>query len=142
MNPSSSISYKFLLPGLIALVIGAIFLGWTFYSRKQADREFEKGVERREGEAARRFRAAYGSDDVRISGFSAKPSQIRRGDETLFCYGVLNAKVVRLDPPIDKVHPALSYCFNASPAKTTTFTLTAEDKDGKAVKQSVTVTVK
>jgi len=142
MNAWSSVGYKSLLPGLVALVVGCIFLGWTFYSRKQADLEFQKGVERREVEAARRFRAAYGSDDVRISGFIAKPSQIRRGEETLFCYGVLNAKVVRLDPPIDTVHPALSYCFNASPVKTTTFTLTAEDKDGKAVKQSVTVTVK
>jgi len=128
--------------GALALALGGSYLAWTFYGRKQADLQFEKRVEQKELEAGRRFRAAYGSDDVKISGFAVRPPVIRRGQETLFCYGVLNAKVVRLEPPIDSVHPALSYCFNASPMKTTTFTLTAEDGQGKAVQQSVTVTVK
>jgi hypothetical protein len=128
--------------GVLAAVIGSLYLGLTFYSRRQADAEFEKNKENKEAEAGRRFRAAYGSDDVRISGFLVKPAEIRRGQEATFCYGVMNAKTVRLEPPIDSVHPALSYCFNAAPAKTTTFTLTAEDGQGKSVQQSVTVTVR
>jgi len=132
----------FLWGGALALALGGSYLAWTFYGRKQADLQFEKRVEQKELEEGRRFRAAYGSDDVKISGFAVRPPVIRRGQETLFCYGVLNAKVVRLEPPIDSVHPALSYCFNASPMKTTTFTLTAEDGQGKAVQESVTVTVK
>jgi len=128
--------------GALALALGGSYLAWTFYGRKEADLQFEKRVEQKELEAGRRFRAAYGSDDVKISGFAVRPPVIRRGQETLFCYGVLNAKVVRLEPPIDSVHPALSYCFNASPTKTTTFTLTAEDGQGKSVRKKVTVTVK
>jgi len=132
----------FLWSSALALALGGGDLAWTFYGRKQADLEFEKRVQQKELEAGRRFRAAYGSNDVKISGFVVRPPVIRRGQETLFCYGVLNAKVVRLEPPIDSVHPALSYCFDASPTKTTTFTLTAEDGQGKSVQQSVTVTVK
>ena len=132
----------FLWSGALALALGGSYLAWTFYGRKEADLQFEKRVEQKELEAGRRFRAAYGSDDVKISGFAVRPPVIRRGQETLFCYGVLNAKVVRLEPPIDSVHPALSYCFNASPTKTTTFTLTAEDGQGKSVQKKVTVTVK
>jgi hypothetical protein len=132
----------FLWGGALALALGGSYLAWTFYGRRQADLQFEKRVEQKELEAGRRFRAAYGSDDVKISGFVVRPPVIRRGQETLFCYGVLNAKVVRLEPPIDSVHPALSYCFNASPTKTTRFTLTAEDGQGRSVQKTVTVTVK
>ena len=141
MGRNSSLTV-FLWSSALAVTLGGSYLAWTFYGRKQADREFEKRVQQKELEAGRRFRAAYGSDDVKISGFVVRPAVIRRGQETLFCYGVLNAKVVRLEPPIDSVHPALSYCFDASPTKTTTFTLTAEDGQGKSVQQSVTVTVK
>jgi len=141
MGSGSSLKV-FLWGGALALALGGSYLAWTFYGRRQADLQFEKRLDQKELEAGRRFRAAYGSDDVKISGFTVRPPVIRRGQETLFCYGVLNAKVVRLEPPIDSVHPALSYCFNASPTKTTTFTLTAEDGQGKAVQQSVTVTVK
>ncbi len=141
VSQSNSLSV-FLWGSALAIALGGGYLAWTFYGRKQADLEFEKRVQQKELEAGRRFRAAYGSDDVKISGFVIRPPVIRRGQETLFCYGVLNAKVVRLEPPIDSVHPALSYCFDASPTKTTTFKLTAEDGRGKSVQQSVTVTVR
>jgi hypothetical protein len=107
MGRNSSLTV-FLWGSALATGLGGSYLAWTFYGRKQADAAFEKRVEQKELEAGRRFRAAYGSDDVKISGFTVRPPVIRRGEETLFCYGVLNAKVVRLEPPIDSVHPALS----------------------------------
>jgi hypothetical protein len=58
----------FLWSGALALALGGSYLAWTFYGRKQADLQFEKRVEQKELEAGRRFRAAYGSDDVKISG--------------------------------------------------------------------------
>ena len=125
----------------LTVSLACIFLTITFWGRRQDDLEFQKKAQSKEMEAMRRFRAAY-PDDLKISGFIVSPPEIHRGEEALFCYGVLNAKVVRLEPPIDSVHPALSYCFTASPKKTTTFTLTAEDGHGKSVKQSATVTVK
>jgi hypothetical protein len=142
MNFESSIGKRLLIPSVIGLSVALVFLGWTFYSRKEANTALDQAIQAKQVDAARRFRQAYGSDDVRINGFVANPSQIRRGQETLFCYGVMNAKTVRLELPIERVHPALSYCFNAAPVKTTTFTLTAEDAKGKSIQQSVTVVVR
>lgn len=133
---------RFLLLGGVAFVLGAIVLGWTFYSRSQADAEFQKQQQQKELEKGRRFRQAYGSDDVRIVGVRANPPEIRRGQTTVFCYGVMNAKVVKLDPPVEPVHPSPSYCFELSPARTTTYTITAEDENGKSVQQGVTVLVR
>ena len=133
---------RLLLLGAAGLVLGAIVLGWTFYSRHQSDLQFQKAQEQKQLEAGRRFRKAYGSDDVRIVGVVANPPQIQRGKQSLFCYGVMNAKVVRLDPPVEPVHPSPSYCFEISPANTTTYTLTAEDANGKSVSQTITITVR
>ncbi len=58
----------------------------------------------------------------------------------MLCYGVENADAVTLDPPVDRVWPALAHCIEVSPAKgTTTYTLTASQGAAK-VSQSATVT--
>ena len=126
----------------LTAILGGGYLFWTFNSRKEADAQFQKKVDQKEVEAGRRFRAAYGNDEVKIVGFVIQPAEIQRGKEAKFCYGVLNAKVVRLHPPIDDVHPAMSYCFNAAPKQTTTFTLTAEDAQGKSVQATAVVRVR
>ena len=127
---------------LICVAVVAAYLGWTFYQRGEGNRNFEKMKQQKELEAARRFRKAYGNDDVKFVGFNARPAEIRAGQNTVLCYGVLNAKTVKLDPPIEKVHPALSYCFDATFSKTTTLTLTAEDAGGNSVQKSLTITVR
>jgi hypothetical protein len=111
-----------LIPGAVGIAVAGLLVGWILYSRQQSAKEFDRVVERKNREAAERFRKAYGSDDVRIAGFTARPGTIRHGQETLLCYGVANAKVVKLDPPVESVHPAMTYCFNLSPARTTKYT--------------------
>ncbi len=139
---SLSTSAKILIAiSSLTVLLGGCYLFWTFNNRKEADAEFQKRADQKQTEAGRRFRAAYGDDAVKIVGFLIQPNEIQRGQEAKFCYGVLNAKVVRLDPPIDAVHPAMSYCFNASPKQTTTFTLTAEDAQGKSVEAKAVVRV-
>jgi hypothetical protein len=133
---------RLLLMGAPALTLGLAFLAWTFYSRHNADLEFERSQQQKQLEAGRRFRKAYGSDDVRIIGVLANPKEIHRGQQSLLCYGVANAKTVKLDPPVEPVHPAPSYCFEISPRQTTTYTITAEDGNGKSVQQSATITVR
>ena len=76
-----------------------------------------------------------------ISQFYAQPAVMPKGSKALLCYSVENAAAVRLDPPIEKVWPAMSRCFEVTPAKTSTYALTAESSDGQTVSKSVTVQV-
>ena len=85
--------------------------------------------------------AKYG-DQVQIVQFYSSTGAITAGAKALLCYGVLNAKVVRLDPHVERVWPALSRCFDVVPARTTRYTLTAEGADGKAVSQSLEIVVR
>lgn len=61
--------------------------------------------------------------------------------KTVLCYGVTNAKSLRIDPPVEGVSPALSRCVEIRPKAETIYTLTAEGSDGKSVSQSVTVRI-
>ncbi len=76
-----------------------------------------------------------------IAQFYAQPAVVPKGGKTLLCYGVENATAVRLDPPVEKVWPAMSRCLEITPAKTSTYALTAESADGQTVSKSVTVQV-
>jgi hypothetical protein len=76
-----------------------------------------------------------------IAQFYAQPAVIPKGGKTLLCYGVENATALRLDPPVEKVWPAMSRCFEITPAKTSTYALTAESADGQTTSKSVTVQV-
>lgn len=62
----------------------------------------------------------------RITQFYASPPKIAAGDSALLCYGVQDVAWVKLDPPVEPVHPALSRCFAVAPAKTTEYTLSVE----------------
>jgi hypothetical protein len=77
---------------------------------------------------------------VKITQFYASPPAAARGEKTLLCYGVENAKAVWLSPPRRELSTALARCVDIEPAATTTYTLTAEG-DGGPVKQDVTVTI-
>src|SRR6266404_6762936 len=48
--------------------------------------------------------AAYGNS-VRILHFYGPP-EIAQGKKAVLCYNVVNAKAVRLDPPVERVWPA------------------------------------
>jgi hypothetical protein len=79
------------------------------------------------------------SKTARIVQFYARESAVPKGEKTMLCYGVENAKTVRIDPPVDRVWPAISRCFDIAPSAATTYTLTAEGEDKQPVAKSVTV---
>jgi hypothetical protein len=70
--------------------------------------------------------------------FYASPAEPPADEKTLLCYGVENATAVRLEPPVDRVWPTVTRCFQI-PTRAATYTLTAE-RGGDRVSQSVTVT--
>lgn len=80
------------------------------------------------------------STKPRITQFYTATPTVARGEKARLCYGVENAKEVTIDPPVDRLFPAMSYCFDAEPSETTSYTLTARSPAGED-EQRLTVTV-
>ena len=83
--------------------------------------------------------AAEAADPVKITAFYPRDAIVTEGGKTVLCYGVMNAKSVRIDPPVEGVSPALSRCVEVRPKGETRYTLTAEGADGQVVTQSAVV---
>jgi hypothetical protein len=80
-------------------------------------------------------------DPVKILAFYPRETTVTEGGTTLLCYGVSNAKSVRIDPPVDGVSPTRTRCVEVRPKGETLYTLSAVGADGQTVSQSVTVRV-
>jgi hypothetical protein len=78
---------------------------------------------------------------VKIVQFYARDGIVIEGSSTVICYGVLNAKTVRLSPPVADVWPSMNRCVDVHPARETRYTLTAEGADGRTVSESFSVQV-
>ncbi len=78
---------------------------------------------------------------VRILRFYATTGMIVPGGKAQLCYGVENAKSVRIAPSIAPVTPAANRCLDIVPDHTTHYTILAEGYDGNIVNRSVTLVV-
>src|SRR5580693_2242250 len=90
---------------------------------------------------AGKFVAVLGGSDFKIISFCATPGKIQRGDTVDMCYGVSNAKAVKLEPPVANVWPSVDRCIQVAPKKTTTYTFTADDGKGNAKTAQLTIEV-
>jgi hypothetical protein len=130
-----------LLLGLL-IVMGAIYDGWIFYSRRSENREAAQGQAEKEASQERKAIDAVGGGGLKILDFYAAPGTIRRGEQTNLCYGVSGAKTVTMDPAVDAVWPALTRCVQVSPKKDTEYKLVAEDGAGHSATNTAAVKVK
>jgi hypothetical protein len=78
---------------------------------------------------------------VRILQFYASVGAITMGDKASLCYGVENAKSVRISPSVSEVYPSLNHCIEIVPQHTTHYTILAEGFDGRVAMQSFTLMV-
>jgi hypothetical protein len=78
---------------------------------------------------------------VRILRFSANVGAIMPGQKALLCYGVENARSVRISPAMIRVSPSANRCMEIFPQHTTHYTLLAEGYDGSVASQSLTLPV-
>src|ERR1039457_3766188 len=78
---------------------------------------------------------------VRILRFYASTGSIAPGDKAQLCYGVENAKSVRISPSIVPVVPAANKCLEIVPEHTTHYTILAEGFDGKLATRFLTLVV-
>ncbi len=131
-----------MLPFLaIAIVVGVGYDGWIFYSRWRYTHDAERAAVRNEAQQDRRVVDALGGDRLKILDFYASPGAIRRGQSATICYGVNAAETVRLDPPVEQLHPAVSHCFQVAPNRDTAYKLTAVDRAGATITQSLSIQV-
>ena len=112
------------------VVLVFIYVGWVFYSRHRDVREQEDRTRAAEAENAKFAVDKYGGDRVKILAFSLSSGAIRGGQTVQICYGVANAKTVKIEPPVGEIWPSMSRCLDAKPKKDTTYVLTVEDAAG------------
>lgn len=124
------------IPLRVGAAITAVYLGYVLLARHTASQRWVDvhRVEQATPEAQAKFDATYGGSAVKIVQFYARDGAIMDDQRTLICYGVLNAKSLKIDPPVAEVYPALNRCVEAAPQHDTKYTLTAvrrEDGDGR-----------
>jgi hypothetical protein len=126
----------------IAMIIALLYIAWIFYSRHESNVAAERAAAAKEQERRQRsVNAVFGSGEILFSTFSADSGLLKRGDHTQLCYGVENAKTVKLDPPIADLKPVYRTCIEIAPKTTTTYTITADDGKGHTKSESLTVRV-
>ena len=82
-----------------------------------------------------------GGGDLKIRDFYVMPRVVGFGRRATMCYSVVGAKIVRIDPPVQELHPALSYCFQIVAKQTTEYRLLAQDEAGHTATAKVTLKV-
>jgi hypothetical protein len=130
----------------IVIGIAALYSGWILFSRWQENRSFEQRTkEERTQKQLEQDRIALeqiGGKELAIQTFYAVPAAIHRGETVQLCYGVANAKTVKLEPQNNPVWPSYSRCVDVTPTKTTTYTLTIADAAGNTKSQTLEVKVR
>lgn len=133
--------YSWTVLGVVALVVCLIL-----FSRWKENRDIERRTREVQTEQQReQDRLALehlGGKELAIQNFYAIPGVVRRGESVQLCYGVANAKTVRLEPQASPVWPSYSRCVDVTPSKTTTYTLTIADAAGNTKSQSLEVKVR
>jgi hypothetical protein len=128
------------------VLIVLLYVGYIFISRSQENRGLEKAAAEKQAAAQlaqdRTTVADMGGKELAIQSFYGSPGVVKRGETAQLCYGVANAKTVTLEPQSEPVWPSYSRCVDVKPAKTTTYTLTAQDANGHSVTQTLEIKVK
>jgi hypothetical protein len=124
-----------------AVLITALYVGWIFYSRWQAGRDAERAQAEAKVTEAQRVLDAYGGNKVTVLNLTASKGVLRHGESAQLCYGVSNAKTVKIEPPVGDVWPSMYRCLDVAPQKDTVYTLTADDGQGHTDSKAIEVKV-
>jgi hypothetical protein len=144
--PPKSLFKNPLLYSWGTLSIAALVVVGILFSRWWENRSFEyRAREARSEKQREQDRATLdqmGGKELAIQTFYATPGEIRHGQSVQLCYGVANAKSVKLEPQTNPVWPSYARCVDVTPAKTTTYTLPIADAAGSTKSQALTVQVR
>jgi hypothetical protein len=124
-----------------AMVIAILYAGWVFLNRRSGGRR-NAATDMEQTAREAEWQRLYGGSDVKILQFYAREANLIEGDKSVICYGVLNAKSVRMEPAVPGVSTALNKCVEIEPVRDTRYTLIAEGHDGRMVSESFVLGVK
>ena len=123
----------------LVLVAAVAYDAWVFYARWSDARQAERTRQEKAAADAQKTLDLLGGGGLKILSFYATPGAIHPGERASLCYGVTGATSVRMEPAIEDLHPALTYCMQVSPAKDTEYKLIAEDDAGHTTSSAVTI---
>jgi hypothetical protein len=126
------------------LVVTALAVGyaaWVMIGRYMENRRIEERDRLQREVAGHVLPSDLSGTKLKILQFYAVPAQLRPREKGKICYSVVNAKSLRIDPPVEAVWPSLSRCFEVAPQATTRYRLTAEGNDGSLVSESFVLKV-
>jgi hypothetical protein len=129
--------YLVIATGSVAIA----YLAWTFAGRALSNSRWASRIRPDDGRSAE-FARVYGGTDVKILQFYARDGNMVEGTKSVICYGVLNAKSVRIEPKLEGVSPSLNRCVEVYAEKETRYTLTAVGSDGREVSESFVLGVR
>lgn len=128
---------------LVVALLGVVFVMVSrWQERRSIDRQAEQQRAEKQREEDRVAVAQLGGNEFTILSFYASPTVIRRGESAQLCYGVSNAKSVKLEPQPQPVWPSAAHCVDVSPTKSMTYTLTIVNAAGAVKSQTVEVKVR
>jgi len=132
-----------MLQRLIAffLTAFAVYLAWIFGLRALATWRWNRAHASPEA-SNQAFLRIYGGSELKILQFYSPEASVVEGSTGKICYGVVNAKSVRIEPHLEGVYPAISRCIDVAPQHETRYTLTAEGQDGRTISQSFVLGVR
>jgi hypothetical protein len=124
----------------IATIVAVTYVAVVMVNRRLAERTSEQ--QRKPPDGFAEFERAYGGSAVKIVQFYAREGTLLEGATTVLCYGVVNARSVHREPPVEGVAVSLNRCVEVAPERDTRYTLTAEGNDGHVVSQSFVLKVR
>jgi hypothetical protein len=127
----------------VLTIIVAVYVAWVMYSRYASDKEaVQKAQESAAAAEQQRNATITQHGELTFTTFYASDATVAPGQSTRLCYGVINAKTVKIEPPIEQLRPTERHCMDISPKKTTTYSITAADDAGRSKTLSLSVKVK
>jgi len=114
--------------------LATVRLGWIWWQRSETRPPLARAVPTLPYEE---FDAG-----LRITHFYARAGEITDGEPNLICYGVRNARSVRIEPAVENLSPSLNRCFFTEPRQDTEYRLVAEGSDGAEASAAFQVRVK
>ncbi len=131
----------------LAIAAALFYVSWVFYNRAASRRATQAEKEAKQLDQTQDELNRAGGSDLKITQFYANPAQIKKGEKTELCYGVIFADTVTLTAnpagnPIESIWPSLMKCIPVDPRVDTEYTLTAKSKSGAITNQTIKVEVR